>query len=287
MLDVPTDVLAGDSPPGRGLLDGSEMQVAVLGGAGDDLAQATAIAEFAAAMRRRPGGVVEAPPIRSLPADIALTDLPPQLDGQPVIGCSGVTLAATSMPARGSFLIAGSPGSGRTTTLHTLVHALRRFDPAVQLHYFGPRNSSLPSLRVWTTCTTGVLAVADAATTLAAELEAGPPPGVRVAVIIENVGDFVDGLADPALTELGRICVADDHLFVVDGDSAALGSGYGLLGYAKASRSGVCLHPQDGDGSLLFRTDFAGLRGTDLPPGRGFLVRQGRPELVQIAAPPV
>jgi S-DNA-T family DNA segregation ATPase FtsK/SpoIIIE len=284
MLDSPADVLDAASPPGRGLVDGSESQVAVLGGTSDVLAQAGAIKGFAEAMHR--AGAPQAPPIRSLQDSVQLTDLPAQVDGSPVIGLSGASLDPITMPVRGSFLVAGVAGSGRTTALHTIVAALRRSDPSVRLHYFGPRRSSLAGLRVWDTCATSMLEISDKAAALAAALEAGSGGAGKVAVIIENIGEFVDGLADPALTDLGKVCLAEDHLFVVDGDTSALNSSYGLLGYAKASRSGICLQPQDGDGSLLFRNDFPRITRADMPPGRGFVVRLGRPELAQIALPP-
>ena len=74
VFGVPGDVLTMASPPGRGLMAGQEVQVAVLGGSTDVTVQAAAIAAFADATRK--AGVSEAPPIESLAEVIPLGDLP-------------------------------------------------------------------------------------------------------------------------------------------------------------------------------------------------------------------
>ncbi|MCW2497075.1 MAG: hypothetical protein JWQ77_2999 [Jatrophihabitans sp.] len=283
MLDVPADVLAASSPPGRGLIGEAEVQVAVLGGATDLLAESEAVTDFADAMRR--AGASTAPPIQRLTDTVALRDLPVAADGDPVIGLSGVTLAPVTMPARGSFLIAGPSGSGRTTALLTVASALNRCDPQRRLYYFGQRRSPLAGQALWTRSYTGADDVAAGAAELADELGAPRPGDAGAAIFIENVGDFLDGEADLPLQDLARVCLAEEQLLVVDGETSALGSSYGLLGYAKASRSGLALQPEDTDGTLLYRTQFPRLARGAMPPGRALLVRLGKAELVQVALP--
>ena len=53
MLDTGIDVLNASSPPGRGVLDGHDLQVAVLGGVANVAEQAKAIDKFAVALRAR------------------------------------------------------------------------------------------------------------------------------------------------------------------------------------------------------------------------------------------
>jgi S-DNA-T family DNA segregation ATPase FtsK/SpoIIIE len=286
MLDVASDVISADSPPGRGLIGDYETQVAVLGGTNDVGAQAAAIRAFAESMRRAGGAA--APPIQRLPDSVPLDELPIEIDGEPVIGLSGTTLGPVTMPTTGSYLVAGPRGSGRTTTLLTLLQALRRARPDTALYYLGQRRSPLAGLDIWADSATGASEVADLAGELVAELAAAPRSGganrMR-AVFVEDVGEFVESPADFALQELARALLGEDQLFVVEGETSALSSSYGLLGSAKASRSGLALQPGESDGQLLYRTNFPRLGRGELPPGRAVAVRLGRCELVQIAVP--
>jgi len=79
-LGVAGDVLNTASPPGRGLLNGVEIQCAVLGGSREVMAQSRAVNTFGEAMRAGPsmihGGMSEAPPIRSLTDRVLMNGLP-------------------------------------------------------------------------------------------------------------------------------------------------------------------------------------------------------------------
>jgi len=280
MLGVPNDVLVASSPAGRGLAHTAEIQVAVLGGTPDVTAQARAVREFAQAMRRN--GAVEVAPIRSLPEDIGLEDLPATVDGQPAIGIASNTLAPFGVPTSGAFLVAGPPSSGRTTALHTMAVALRRRTNDAELYFFGSARSPLASLALWSQRALGVNEAVELANELATSL-AGRASSRRVAVFVENVGDYANGMADMALQSLVKQCLADGHLVVAEGESTTLTSPMGLIAQLKSTRAGLALNPDPGDGSTLFRTNFPKLTAADMLPGRGLLVGGGRAELVQVA----
>lgn len=279
MLGVPADVLTSQAPQGRCLIEDAEVQVAVLGGTPDMLFQAAAIRGFADSMRR--AGVSVAPPIRSLPARVALADLP--VDGLPVIGMSSSSLGAVAVQPRGSFVVSGPPGSGRTTALLTLATALRAWRPEVRLHYFGTRRSVLAPLDLWDGRACGAADVADAARILAAEILLPTPGEPPYAVFVEGIADFALGEADLPLQELAKLCLAEDHFLVVEGEAATLTSPTGLLGLVKSSRRGVALQPDPGDGTPIFRTQFPRINRADFPPGRALLVGGGTTTVIQIA----
>src|SRR4029453_17838098 len=73
-LDVPKDVLNAASPPGRGLLDGLEVQLAVLGGNSNLALQAREVSKLSQAMVRQ--GLEQAPQIQRLPELVDLDILP-------------------------------------------------------------------------------------------------------------------------------------------------------------------------------------------------------------------
>ena len=95
-LDVPRDVLTPSSPPGRGVLVGTdtELQVAVPGGSSDPATQAAHLAS-----RTWAGAEQPAPAIGRLATTIPGTGLPASRDGRPVLGVAGDTDAAASQPA--------------------------------------------------------------------------------------------------------------------------------------------------------------------------------------------
>ena len=99
VFGVPGDVLTMASPPGRGLMSGSEVQVAVLGGSSDVTVQAAAIEAFADATRK--AGVSQAPPIESLAEVIPLGDLPSEFGGRPVVGVASSTPRAARLRPEG------------------------------------------------------------------------------------------------------------------------------------------------------------------------------------------
>ena len=281
MLGVPADVLQAQAPPGRCLIQDAEVQVAVLSGSADLLAQATAIRGLAESMRR--AGVAPAPPIRSLPDRIPLTLLPSAADGMPVIGMSAATLEAVAVQPRGTFIVSGPPGSGRTTALHTLAAALRGWRSDARLHYFGPRRSPLASLNLWDGRSCGGTEAAGAARLLAAEISLPAATGPPYVVVIEGIADFLMGEADIALQELVRQCLAEDHFVIAEGEATTMLSPTGLLGLVKASRRGIALQPDAGDGSQIYRTQFPRINRAEFPPGRGLLVGGGGTTVIQVA----
>lgn len=281
MMGLPTDVLTAGSPPGRGLLGGREIQVAVLGQRIDAGAQAASVRQFAASMIR--AGVVAAPPIQRLAERVPLVALPASVGGQPVLGVSSDTLGPLAFEPKGTFLVCGPAGSGRTAALHSLAHALRRWNPLVELHYLGNRRSRLAALDLWTSRSFGVDEVAERAKALAAELTASPPEA-PFAVFIENVADFANGPADLPLQDLARICVSEERFLVAEGETTTVSSTstLGLIPQVKISRVGLALAP-DTDVGPAFRTTFPPrLSRADFPPGRGLFVAGGKTTVVQV-----
>ena len=127
-LGVAGDVLTMASPPGRGLLNGAEIQCAVLGGTSEVMAQSRAVSAFGDALREadaRESGTVSAsgsghrnwgnrvaPPIRSLTDRVLLDDLPAEVGGRPVLGISSTSLSALPFEPRGSFVVTGPRAVG-------------------------------------------------------------------------------------------------------------------------------------------------------------------------------
>ena len=281
MAGAEAGALTLDSPPGRGLLDRAEFQVAVFGGATGTTAQARAISQLAAAMRRQQ--VSDAPRVEQLPAIVRLSELPATADGRPAIGVADDSLGPAGFRPEGVFLISGPPASGRTTAAATVMIALDRAAPGVVPVLFGGKLSPLASLGIWQQIATDPAEVAEAAAKI--EQAVAGNGDQRYAVVIEAVTEFLSTPADAPLAAMIKTLTRFGHVVIAEAETSALGGGWPLLNAVKSGRTGLALQPEQGDGAIVYKTDFPRGRRGDYPPGRGLLVEGGRVRLLQVAIP--
>lgn len=281
MLSQPSDVIEPKSPPGRGLFDGLEIQVAVLGGSADVLDQDVAMRRFGSAMVD--AGAKAAPSVRKLEEEVWLEALDVHVDDKPVFALAAETLSEIAFDVSGTFSVAGPPGSGRTSTLATIAAAVRRWRPESKLVYFGSRRSVLATQDGWDRVALNVSEATELANevpTLLGELGDGEPPAV---VLIENLTGFVQSPADGPLQTMIKWVADAGHLVVSEGEPMPLSGLQPLLQVARSSRVGLVLQPEQTDGTL-FRAQFPRVRKPDFPPGRGlYVARGGQPSVVQVA----
>ncbi len=284
-LDVPPDLLSSSSPAGRGVWDRREVQVAVLGGS-DLASQAEEVSHLSKHLGQIAGP--QAVPVHALAQVVRLGQLPASVGGQAAIGLSAETLGPVAISPAGTFLVAGPPGSGRAEAAEAVVLAALRVRPRLRRYLVtAHRRSALARTEGWTEVAVGVDEAIDLALRLDGELTQLVTEGVDVEVtlVVEDVAEWDMSPAEQSLTDLVKLLVRGNGLVVSEGEIGQYRR-HGLLAQLNASRVGVLLQPEAGDGQdqlgarLPFRT-----RRSDFPPGRGYLVRSGRHELVQIAIP--
>lgn len=282
-LGMPADVLDEKSPAGRGLMDGREIQVAMVGKSPDNQAQLAAIQSLVPGIRQWPQ--LAASPIRSLPELIPADTLPVEHEDKPVIGIRSVDLAPWTIEPKGAFVVTGPAGSGRTTTVLAIREAMQRRDPGTISLLLAPRASELERAP-WRRSAIGTQGVVELAVEVVEQLDAGSVPKSLV-VVIESVAEFAETEAEQPLIDLIRALIERDLFVVLEGEVATLSSGYSdLLNSVRAARAGVCLQPDSGDGSAVFRTDFpTRLSRASFCPGRGLLVWRSKTTLGQIMLP--
>ena len=280
MVDTPTDVLDASSPPGRGVLDGKDVQVAVLGGMANVAEQAKAIDTLAQTLLARGGQ--PATPIRRLPEVVLASELPAAEGDRVVVGMADDTLGPVSIEPRGIFLVAGPPGSGRTTTLTGLCSAVLRARPAMASYYLGHRRSPLPGALRWTEFADAPDKVADLAGRLTTLLTTAQPS----LVVIEGLTDFLSSPAEIALQELVKTIKITDHLLIAESETSTLTASWPLVQAVRSARRGCALQPDQTEGDAIFRTSFPRLSRAEFPPGRGLLVQGGKTRRVQFSLVP-
>jgi S-DNA-T family DNA segregation ATPase FtsK/SpoIIIE len=175
-------------------------------------------------------------------------------------------------------LIAGPPGSGRTTALGTIAHLLAA-DPVTRIAVRAPEagRSLLPR-------NIELAANEQELRDLCGLLRDQTTPWALLVDDAERLGD-----EDGSLSDLLRVATASrTGSLVVTGRADALRTTFGhWTAPLRTSRVGLALCPDvevDGDiwGVRLPRTTCAPAKGM---PGRGFLVARGDIELVQVATP--
>lgn len=281
MLGVPRDVLAATSPAGRGILDGNEVQLAILGSSGNVAVQAREMKRLAVSLGR--AGAARPRPVLRLAEYVNLSELPEGTAVAPFIGVEDLSLGPIGVPTQGTLLLAGPPASGRTTALATIAAAIERAAPALERVLLTPRRSVLSSRR-WTRQVVGAAAVGVAAQELIALIESrGGAGGPRMALFIEAMPDFTGTEAEYELDRLVRLASREEQFVVGEGETSTWQQAYTLAAPFKAGRKGLLLVPGDMDGDNLMGTSLGRIRRADFPPGRGFLVIGGRAARVQVA----
>jgi S-DNA-T family DNA segregation ATPase FtsK/SpoIIIE len=287
-LGVPKAVFKdAELPPGRGFTEkGLEVQCACIGDDPAGAAQAVAVAAVGAELRRR-WGAGEVPQVRLLPAHVSRASLPrPDSAYEAVLGLEDLSLG----PARvdlgdGHLVVAGPRRSGRTTALATLALSLAARGE-VELHLLADRRQSpLGSLAVWTSAALGTEACAESARALAASLREGAGAERRCVVVVDDGENFADAAANrDGLDWLaGRGAEQGVRILVAAEAQAAQRAFAPWLTQVIRERQGLLLDPNPNVDGALLGVRLPPRRSSTMPSGRGYLVRQGSVELVQVA----
>jgi S-DNA-T family DNA segregation ATPase FtsK/SpoIIIE len=284
-LGVAKDVLDADSPPGRAVFVGenNEIQLAVPAGSASVAEQATAIDELAGRLVEI--GVPAAEPVQRLTTHVMIGELADNVAGLPTLGLEDATMAPMGFDPRGAFMVAGLPGTGRTTALLGLAQSLRRWQPTIPMYYFGPKRSVVGRQPAWT----GVATDPDDMRDLAAEITpalrraADDVPGV--VVMIEGLSELIGSPAEQALIDVLRLARRNGHFLIGEEETAGWSSSWSLVGEIRNSRRGIVMQPDSVDGDNLFKVTFSRMKRADFPAGRGVYANAGKYWTVQLPVP--
>lgn len=276
LAGVPTGVLSSNSPQGRGVIEGVEVQVGVFGGDANVAVQARAIEQLAARMResrfsppQRVERLSEHVELKALPSTTA--------GGAVVIGLADMTLDPIGVAPSGILMVAGPPGSGRSTTIATLAQAVRRHDATTRIVHLSPTPSNLGNLEVWNDTAVGN----DAVVRLVEQLIYGSG---NLMVVIENLGEFGNTEAENEISRLIK-SVGDRAFIVGEAEVSSWSQAWLLAQPFKSARRGILLWPSGVEADSLLNTSIGTIHRRDLPPGRGVLIERGKGAWFQVAQP--
>jgi S-DNA-T family DNA segregation ATPase FtsK/SpoIIIE len=296
-MGVDASKLPSTIPPGRGWRsgDGIELQVALLAPGASGQEQTEALRRIGAAAEQRDQGVpAEQRPfqIGTLPSRIGFAEayeqVPEELARQPrwgLLGLGGddVSPFGIDFSATPTFMVAGPPGSGRSTALASL--AVSMLAGGTSLVVLTPRES--PLRRLGRHPEAAVLTSADpSAAELNAALEALSGPGV----ILVDDADLLAMM--PAADQVLRTVAASGRdrglgLALAATPETLTSALSGWLGEARRHRKGVLLSPQNLlEGDLLgVRLPHSALRRGARRPGHALTTHPRTGELVTVLIP--
>ena len=263
---LPTRLVPDHLPPGRGWATATTpmvTQVALLDSDPSGPAQAAALTRLAGA------GARLHPPRRidPLPARCRLADL--AADSPLVLGVGGDELRPVDADLSDGFVIAGPPGSGRSTALLTL--ATQLLATGARVVAVAPRPSPLRDLP-------GCHTDPEASYDLAGLLAAGPD-----AIVVDDAELLVDSPLARELEQAVRGRRDSGLLLAVAGTTEDLLASFrGFVADLRRSRTGLLLSPHTADGDLL-GVRLPRLTRPEAIPGRGLLCARGTATPVQVA----
>jgi S-DNA-T family DNA segregation ATPase FtsK/SpoIIIE len=264
---VPSGVLNPESPPGRGLAEQAEVQIATIGGAGTPAFGLTLLelAELIA-----PRIEVPPPPVPAMPTLVLPANLPePRRDRLTLAADADYLAGVTERLTDGPILIAGRSRSGRSSVLAGIGELARRSsDPPAEILALGAYQMSSDELAAqlaswrpqpWSLLLIDDLHLWDGAAAMA-------------------LGDVIESMVRGQLAIVATVEASTAKTLIYQGGPVAL---------MARGRRGLLLAPDYGDGALL---------GVTVPnqtteplevPGRGLWCANGRCTVVQAVSQPI
>ncbi|MDR0436284.1 MAG: FHA domain-containing protein [Propionibacteriaceae bacterium] len=284
-LDIPKDSLNAESPAGRGVFSGTtnEVQIAVPGGSPNPADQALVVNTLAE--RLRAAGMPDATPVRRLTTVVTSDEVPHEMNGLPVLGIESRSLEPIGFDPHGAFMVAGMPGSGRTTALRWLAQSLRRWDPEMPMYFFGPGRSMVRNEAAWSDLAINIDDMKSLAAFLKPKLEVLADARPGLVLLVEGLQELLGTPVEQDLLDLVKLAKRNGHFIIGEGETSSWSAAWQLVSEVRSSRRGVVLQPDSEDGDFLFRVQLPRMKRADFPVGRGVYVEGGKPYIVQLPLP--
>jgi S-DNA-T family DNA segregation ATPase FtsK/SpoIIIE len=278
--------------PGRTFFDTVEVQVAALG-AGEEqggAAQAEGLLALGERLRER-WGAGDAPAVRLLPEVVPRDELPAASFGSAIVplGLDETNLdpALVDLTENPALLVTGPDRSGRTTALDVLTAGLQAAMPGLESHLLLHRQNALADRAGWREVSVGVADATAHVGRLATLFEerASAGGGPPMLIVLDDADELTDGVAAASLdTIVKRSRDAGALLLVGLSHFKAQRSFTTWVQVLRNGRQGLLLQPEDDESGDVLHVRLPRRAGLALPPGRGYLIRRGRLDLVQVAS---
>ncbi len=226
----------------------------------------------------------KAPPVRVLASEVDLAGLAVSPAPRFTIGLDEDHRAATvDLGRHASWVVLGPSLSGRTTAVATAVTSIDQWGPGVDRVLLCGRDTRLDRVSEWSAIGLGERVALELVEELTRQVRNDGRPRL---VVIDDLDELLDGPCAAALDQLWRVGRDARLRWIVSMASyRATTSFEPVVRALLAGRHGVMLQPDPmADGDLL-GVRLPRVAGLTFPPGRGYLIGDGVPTLVQVARP--
>ncbi|MDR0847638.1 MAG: FHA domain-containing protein [Propionibacteriaceae bacterium] len=284
-LGIAKDILNPDTPAGRGVFseEVNEIQIGVLNASPDTEKQAQSIDSMAKSMTQ--AGIGRAEGVERLATFISMNALPDAVSSRPILGIAEESLEPLSFTPQGGFIVAGMPGSGRTTALRSLAQVLRRWDKRVPMYFIGPARSEIHAEPLWNDTAKSNAEISTLAADIMPLLEQVATDRPAVILMVESLTEFIGTDSENTIVSLIRAARRNGHFVIGESEIAGWGSAWPIVTEIRNGRRGVVLQPDQEHGDGLFRVSFPRVKRADFPLGRGIFVDSGKFCTVQLPFP--
>lgn len=285
ILSIAKDILNPETPAGRGVFaeEVNEVQIAILNASPDTEKQAQSIDSMAKSMIQ--AGIARAEGVERLATFIPMNALPADVSARPVLGIAEESLNPLPFTPQGGFIVAGMPGSGRTTALRSLAQVLRRWDKRIPMYFIGPARSEIHAETLWTDTAKSDAEISALADDIMPQLEQVATDRPGVIVVVESLTEFIGSDSENTIVSLIRAGRRNGHFVVGESEVAGWGSAWPIVTEIRNGRRGIVLQPDQDHGDGLFRVSFPRVKRADFPLGRGIFVDSGKYCTVQLPFP--
>ena len=202
MLNAPADVFTATSPPGGA--SWTTVMCRLLCSAATPTWPTRRPKWSGSAAPWFGAGAVPVVKLASLSDRIVPSDLPASVGGKPVLGVWDETLAPIGFDPMGVFVITGPPQSGKTNAAAWLVKSVAAATPGSTFALFGTRRSPLATLTHWAHQAHTPDDMEQLANDLAKLVSSEDPSVASLVVVVESIGELLNGAADQPLQDLLR-----------------------------------------------------------------------------------
>lgn len=277
---VPKDILTPASPPGRCVVDGLELQIAVLGGDPSVAVQSRKVDALAASMRR--AGIPEAPGVQALSDHVPFAELGPQGPDTISIGIADETLEPLKIEPIGPLMVTGPPGGGKTTALLTIATAVRLAKPTTRIYLISGRRSTIAHSPVWSTATHDQDEIFELMEDIQEEMANGELSPGDITIFFEYVADFSGTPLERPLEPFVKTLIKQEQFVIAENDLQTWNQMHGFAGAFKSKRRGLIMQPSEGEADNILSTPLGRIKRNSLPIGRGFYVAQAKAKKLQV-----
>lgn len=286
VLGVPRGILTDEAPPGRAMIDGDEVQIAIIGGTGHLYEQRQAITHLSRVIAKQHPN--PASPLRTMPEVLTASKVPRFVEGRPVLGLSEATLEPVTFEPSGVLRVAAEDPETLAEAVAGMMRSLDRAGVAETrtLIDVGSRSPFTDVLGAQSASLFDRILTEPSDIVEALETLTDATGTDHRCVVLFGIQRVMNTEIEEAIRALIGAGLTDRHpsgaLCIIAATTKEWSGHYGLIGSLKEIARGVLVQPGPHDGEQVFGVRLPPSALGRYPKGRAVAVSGSRAVEVQL-----